>query len=111
MLFLKDLKPCPLCKNTYENLKVEDSGYSSFNVGTITCSCGFKLVLSPCSCNPIQEQIIHWNSIIEEIKNIKKLSKSQLRQITGLLLMVKQKTYFEIKDMILNIENENNKKK
>ena len=31
MLNLKDLKPCPLCKNTYENLKVKDSGYSSLN--------------------------------------------------------------------------------
>lgn len=56
------MKPCRICGRT--DMKVSDCGYSSFNVGRITCKCGYEIGGS-CSSDPVQAKddlIRRWNS-------------------------------------------------
>jgi len=81
-------KNCPKCGES-NNISISDCGYSSFNIGTISCSCGFS-IQTTCSCYPDKELVGFWNKTIDNINILKDLSHEELLKISVVLYLSEQ---------------------
>jgi len=74
------MKKCPQCGSN-NNLKTSDSGYSSFNIGTVSCGCGYKYDFN-CSCIVEDKDFEQaWNHHIELKEKIKNLSREEMIEL------------------------------
>lgn len=77
---MKKLKKCRKCGSS--DLKIGDCGYSSFNVGWVTCQkCGHEVKVSPCGCFPEGELIAAWNADKPSVEEQLAAAKKQIRQL------------------------------
>lgn len=75
----KNLLNCPICNSDSNHIEISDSGYSSFNTGSIKCNtCSYELKKSPCSVEPYEELISYWNENVLLDKEIENFNKEDL---------------------------------
>jgi len=75
---------CPKCNGL--DISQEDCGYSSFNVGTIRCVCGFELKTT-CSCYPQDELISYWNKTVAVLNEIAQLDQKKMIELAQALYL------------------------
>ena len=94
-----EFKPCIFCNNI--DLKIDDCGYNTFNVGAVICDCGYKMKITHAETK--EDYITLWNLNIDCINNISKFNKDK---IIRFLTEIESKHTYILRNTLKEIENE-----